>query len=212
MVGWHHRLDGHEFKQAPGFGDGQGSLSCCSPWGRNYLDTTEQLNWLLLYTVVLVSTVQQNESAHINTLCVHVKSLQLCPTLGHPMDCSPAGYSVQGILQARILKWVAMSSSRESSQPRYSIKHLYLVINHLSIGQCPMHWGIWTLAILEVGYGCISTSWVATDMHSNAMVHNLLGSRDWFCGGHFFPMDWVWGGWFQDDSSALHLLYTLFLT
>ena len=31
MVGWHHRLDGHEFEQAPGIGDGQGSLACCSP-------------------------------------------------------------------------------------------------------------------------------------------------------------------------------------
>ena len=33
MVGWHHRLDGHEFEQAPGAGDGQGSLACCNPWG-----------------------------------------------------------------------------------------------------------------------------------------------------------------------------------
>ena len=33
MVGWHHRLDGHEFEQAPGADDGQGSLVCCSPWG-----------------------------------------------------------------------------------------------------------------------------------------------------------------------------------
>ena len=33
MVGWHHRLHGHEFEQAPGVGDGQGSLACCSPWG-----------------------------------------------------------------------------------------------------------------------------------------------------------------------------------
>jgi len=33
MVGWHHRLDGHEFEQALGVGDGQGSLACCSPWG-----------------------------------------------------------------------------------------------------------------------------------------------------------------------------------
>ena len=33
MVGWHHRLDGYEFEQALGVGDGQGSLVCCSPWG-----------------------------------------------------------------------------------------------------------------------------------------------------------------------------------
>ena len=46
MVGWHHWLNGHEFEQAPGVGDGQGSLVCCSPWGRKESDTTERLNWL----------------------------------------------------------------------------------------------------------------------------------------------------------------------
>ena len=45
MVAWHHWLDGHEFKQALGVGDGQGSLACCSPWGRKELDTIEWLNW-----------------------------------------------------------------------------------------------------------------------------------------------------------------------
>ena len=40
-VGWHHQLDGHEFEQALGVGDGQGSLVCCSPWGQRELDTTE---------------------------------------------------------------------------------------------------------------------------------------------------------------------------
>ena len=43
---------------------------------------------------------------------------QPCPTLCDPMDCSPPGSSVHGILQARILEWVAMPSSRGSSQPR----------------------------------------------------------------------------------------------
>ena len=46
MVEWHHQLNGHEFEQAPGPGDGQGSLACCSPWGCKELDMTEQLNWL----------------------------------------------------------------------------------------------------------------------------------------------------------------------
>ena len=44
MVGWHHQLDGHEFEQAPGVGDGQGSLACCSPQGCKELDTTKRLN------------------------------------------------------------------------------------------------------------------------------------------------------------------------
>ena len=44
MVGWHHRLDGYESEQAPGVGDGQGSLVCRSPWGHKESDMTEQLN------------------------------------------------------------------------------------------------------------------------------------------------------------------------
>ena len=44
MVGWHHQLDGHEFEQAPGVGDAQGSLACCSPWCHKELDMTECLN------------------------------------------------------------------------------------------------------------------------------------------------------------------------
>ena len=51
-------------------------------------------------------------------VCVCAKSLQSCPTLCNPMDCSPPGSSVQGILQAGILEWVSMLSSRVSSQPR----------------------------------------------------------------------------------------------
>ena len=41
MVGWYDQLDGHEFEQALGVGDVQGSLTCCSPWGHKQLDTTE---------------------------------------------------------------------------------------------------------------------------------------------------------------------------
>ena len=44
MGGWHHRLDGRDFEQAPGDGDGQGSLACCSSWCCKELDMTEQLN------------------------------------------------------------------------------------------------------------------------------------------------------------------------
>ena len=43
MAGWHHQFDEHEFEQAPGVGDGQGSL-CSSPWSRKESDMTEQLN------------------------------------------------------------------------------------------------------------------------------------------------------------------------
>ena len=56
MVGWHHQLDVHQFEQAPGVGDGQGSLACCSPWGRKELDTTEQLNWRVLSSLRFTPT------------------------------------------------------------------------------------------------------------------------------------------------------------
>ena len=63
MVGWHHRLNGHEFEQASGVGDGQGGLVCCSPWGWKELEMTEWLNWtelnckmLDLFPVLLVCT------------------------------------------------------------------------------------------------------------------------------------------------------------
>ena len=56
MVGWHHQLNGHEFEQALGVGDGQGGLACCSPWGRKELDTTKRLNW----TTHIVLYIDQN--------------------------------------------------------------------------------------------------------------------------------------------------------
>ena len=50
VVGWHHQLDGHEFEQAPGVGDGQGSLVCYSPWGRRVgHNWATELNWLCIY-------------------------------------------------------------------------------------------------------------------------------------------------------------------
>ena len=58
------------------------------------------------------------EQGSKGALYVHAKSLQSCPTLCNPMDCSPPGSSVHEILQARILECVAISFSRASSQPR----------------------------------------------------------------------------------------------
>ena len=61
MVGWHHQLDGPEFEQAPGVGDGQGGLACCSPWGRRESDMTERLSTSLIYVAV-----QQTLTQHCN--------------------------------------------------------------------------------------------------------------------------------------------------
>ena len=52
MVGWHHRFNGHEFEQALGDGEGQGSRACCSPWGCKELDTNERLKNNSNYTSI----------------------------------------------------------------------------------------------------------------------------------------------------------------
>ena len=54
MVGWHHQLYGHEFQQAPGIGDRQGSLACCDSWGRKESDMTEEteLNWISNHSII----------------------------------------------------------------------------------------------------------------------------------------------------------------
>ena len=74
--------------------------------------------------------------------CVCAKPLWLCPTLCNPLDCSPPGYSVHGILQARILEWVAISYSRGSSQPRDQthISYVSCVCRRVLYHQC--HLGI----------------------------------------------------------------------
>ena len=59
MVGWHHQLNGHEFEQALGVGDGQGILACCSPWGRKESDTTEQQ--------ICIETTPKRTDTHTHT-------------------------------------------------------------------------------------------------------------------------------------------------
>ena len=79
MVGWHHRLNGHEFEQTVGDGEGQESLTCCSPWGHKESDTTEQLN-----SNNKEGEAHRTQSTWIkdrrqNKPLLCVKSLQLCP-------------------------------------------------------------------------------------------------------------------------------------
>ena len=57
MLGWHHRHHGHKFEQAPGVGERQGSLACCSPWGHKELDMTEWLNKKYLGMLSIFSCV-----------------------------------------------------------------------------------------------------------------------------------------------------------
>ena len=72
----------------------------------------------------------------VHTPIMRAKSLQLCPTLCDPVDCSPPGSSVHGILQARRLEWVAMPSSRGSSRPRDQT-HVSFITGGLFTTQSP---------------------------------------------------------------------------
>ena len=81
-----------------------------------------ELAWYLIFESVCVRIFV---SRYVR-VCTRAKSLQLCQTLCDPVDCSPLGFSVHGILQARILEWVAVSSSRGSSQPRDQTRISYV--------------------------------------------------------------------------------------
>ena len=84
-----------------------------------------------------------NELPEFPVFAVVGKSLQLCPSLCDPMDCRPSGSPVRGILQARILEWVAVPFSRGSSPPRDRA--------HISYVSCIDRWVISTSAPWEAG-------------------------------------------------------------
>ena len=76
MVGWHHQFNGHEFEQAPGDGEGQGSLVCCSSRGCKELHTTEQLStraarvsYSVWYILILEQIHGLSEGTQLGVLC-----------------------------------------------------------------------------------------------------------------------------------------------
>jgi len=86
------------------------SLYLCDTW-------IENMNKCVCVCAILHQACGPISSRNV-LWCMHAKLLQSCPTLCNPMDCNPSGSSVHGILQARTLGWVAISSSRGSSQSR----------------------------------------------------------------------------------------------
>ena len=114
MVGWHHRLHGHEFEQAPGVNDSQGSLACCNPWGHKELDTTESLNWTenrqewQIAFSFLAQRIYCLQDLLLRVWASEWKKesevIQSCPTLCNPTDCNLPGSSDHGIFQAIVLQ------------------------------------------------------------------------------------------------------------
>ena len=82
------------------------------------------------------------------SLCMRVKSLQSCQTFCHPMDCNSQGFSIHGTLQARILEWVAMPSSRGSSWQRDQ--------THVSYVSCS---GRWFFCLFVCLFVCLPLVW-----------------------------------------------------
>ena len=123
------------------------------------------------------------------SVCVCAKWLQLCPTLWDPMDCSPPGSSVHGILQARILEWVAISSSRGSSRPRD-----WTLISCIAGDSSPLsHWGCPQLLWI---YLCNLNSSFKPLLPYPGGTERVSWASPWqevlnaWEGG-----DWGWGGW-----------------
>ena len=92
MVGWHHQLNGHELEQIPGDGDGQGSLVCCSPWGRKESDMTERWNTTttMCKWITLLCTWDTVSQLYLNITYILRKKLRTelplrssYPTSGH---------------------------------------------------------------------------------------------------------------------------------
>jgi len=122
----------------------------------------------------------------LHVIIVHVCS-QLCLTLCDPMDCSPPGSSVHGILQARILEWVTISYSRGSSQPRDQ--------TDISCGSCTGRWVVYHLShVLLTKYKFLST---LIGLAAITKYHRLGGfssRRFSLLAGQYIPCSWTLGG------------------
>ena len=81
MVGWRHRLNGHEFEQTPGDSEGQGSLASCSPWGHKELDTTKWLNNIYILKNNMgggkgINIYQQKKGDHLQMCMISIHSFK----------------------------------------------------------------------------------------------------------------------------------------
>ena len=106
--------------------NGEGGITRCQMIKGSCLTKAKCAHWTSSSSgsILWESIRSVNSQLSSHPECVHAQSLQTCPTLCDPMDCSPPGSSVHGILQARILEWVAVPSSWGSSQPRVRTRSL----------------------------------------------------------------------------------------
>ena len=142
IVGWHHRLYGHEFEQDPGDGEGQGSLACCSPRGHKESATTEQLNNIVMYLlghdVQHISSCSQGQKnldpLHQSVLlaCRYSICVCLCPRSPSPF---PGWLKSRGSEAEHRLHSITRGFSCTSGFPC-----LLLPVNSLPMGTEPGNW------------------------------------------------------------------------
>ena len=118
LVGWHHRLNGHEFEQAPGVGDGQGSLACCSPWGHKESDTTERLNNNSVWTVTLLPHLMSDIDSQANLSQNQTLRLSIC--------------QASWLSSSFFLKVESISPARKV----WIFSHLFLIAHIQSVNGC----------------------------------------------------------------------------
>ena len=132
---------------------------------------------------------------------------QLCPTLWDPLDCSPAGSSVHGIFQARILEWVTISSSRGSSQPR---------IESTSLMPFALTGGYFTTGATWEACNCLFCDWlILFSWVASLFIHDVAKhptpvllpgkSHGWRSLVGCSP----WGRWESDTTERLHFHFSL---
>ena len=121
-------------------GNHTGAVSCIGTRQAPWAPGSSVFVWLCD-----VLTFEVSESKLTSVTKRHAKSLQSCLTLCDPMDCSPPGSSIHGILQARILEWVASSSCRGSSHPENWTRVSYVSCVGRRVLDHSHHLGIWWL-------------------------------------------------------------------
>ena len=165
MVGWHHRLNGHELEQAPGVGDGQGSLANCSPWGCKELDTTEWLNNVsVVYSIML------------HFYCIHICYFRVTFCVPLPVT----GYFGKMMRKQRLrdVKYFTRSHSLHTAELSWDPKIL----------KC-LHQIRSPLWVLKLACMCaLSLSLSHTHTHTHTRMHIYIYSFD----QHFIIVGQLW--------------------
>ena len=183
MVGWHHRLDGHEFEQAPGVGEGQRSLACCSLWGRKESDTTEQLNdnnwpkkfiWIfcnILLQMLLLIPKELFDQPHILRTEVRLTSMRISGRCG-----SEAALRDTGALHSRSTEAVSSVPCLDSGGQRGHCTAANRKLgNGLPLGQAH------SVSIRTVFSSCPFQKMVSISKTEKNFWVSDLGSSHWNC-------------------------------